>query len=253
MRATPPDSHPVPSRPSLSPWWVVIPVKGTRAAKSRFGGPEPQRLSLAHAMAIDTVEAALAAAGVEGVVVVTGSPSAAEFADLGAVVVADPGGGLDAAVVRGLEALELAVAGGLGRSEPALGLALPRRLEEAQELGRPPRSVAVLRPTAVLLGDLPALAPVELAAALASASSVPRGVVADYLGTGTTLLTARAGELHVPSFGAGSLARHVQAGYEELPISRESGLRRDVDSLAELTALPAGALGPRTSRLVAMR
>lgn len=219
MRATPPDSHPVPSRPSPAPWSVVIPVKGTRAAKSRFGGPEPERLSLAHAMAMDTVEAALAAAGVEDVVVVTGSPSAAEFADLGAVVVPDPGGGLDAAVVRGLDALGL---------------------------GRRPRS------TAVLLGDLPALTPAELAAALASASSVPRGVVADHLGTGTTLLTARAGELHAPAFGAGSFARHVQAGYEELPVSRDSGLRRDVDSSAELTALAAGALGHRTARLVVM-
>lgn len=167
-------------------------------------------------MAMDTVEAAVAASGVAEVVVVTGSSLAAEFAAVGAVVVIDPGSGLDGAVARGLQ----------GRMS---------------------------RPTAVLLGDLPSLAPVELASALESGSVESRGAVPDYLGTGTTLLTARAGLGHFPAFGEGSFARHLRAGYAELPVPAGWGLRRDVDSPEELAALPVALLGQRTASLIGSR
>ena len=65
---------------------VVIPVKASAESKSRFGPGD--HAELAKAMALDTVEAARRVAPV---VVVTNATYAAEFAALGATVVADPG------------------------------------------------------------------------------------------------------------------------------------------------------------------
>lgn len=81
-----------------SSWTIVVPVKGTDAAKSRFGD-DARRLQLAQAMALDTVEAALAAAPV----LVIGSGSLAAFADLGARVMPEEAGdGLNGAISRAL-------------------------------------------------------------------------------------------------------------------------------------------------------
>ena len=80
-----------------SQWTVVIPVKGTPAAKSRLGGSA----QLADALALDTVEAALGAAAV---IVVTPLDNAAAFEVLGARVVPDAGGGLSGAVATGIQA-----------------------------------------------------------------------------------------------------------------------------------------------------
>lgn len=76
-------------------WTIVIPVKGTSAAKSRLGGGD----HLAVAIAADTVEAARAVARV---IVVT-DPAAAEHFT-GVEIVADPGRGLGAAVSAGISA-----------------------------------------------------------------------------------------------------------------------------------------------------
>jgi 2-phospho-L-lactate guanylyltransferase len=93
-------------------WTVVIPVKGTAASKSRFGPGDHRDLALA--MALDTVEAALAVAPV--VVVTVGG---AEFQSLGATLVQDPSGGLIAAIEAGLAGLEGSTAVLLG-DHPAL-------------------------------------------------------------------------------------------------------------------------------------
>jgi len=127
-------------------WTVVIPVKGTPSAKSRLGGSA----ALAHAIALDTVEAALGAASV---IVVTPAENAADFEALGARVVADTGGGLSGAVATGIQA-----AGDV--------------------------------PVAILLGDLPALLSSELSAALAEASTLDRSFVPDAEGTGTSLIAS---------------------------------------------------------------
>ncbi|MGX5679869.1 2-phospho-L-lactate guanylyltransferase [Schumannella luteola] len=101
-------------------WTVVIPVKGTAASKSRFGPGDHRDLALA--MALDTVEAALAVAPV--VVVTVGG---AEFQALGASVVQDPGAGLIAAIEAGLEVVGSNSAVLLG-DHPALR---PAELEDA--------------------------------------------------------------------------------------------------------------------------
>jgi 2-phospho-L-lactate guanylyltransferase len=74
---------------------VVIPVKGTAAAKSRLGGTE----ELATAIALDSVAAAVGAARV---IVVTSPAAAANFAALGAEVIEDARDGLIAAVRQGI-------------------------------------------------------------------------------------------------------------------------------------------------------
>jgi 2-phospho-L-lactate guanylyltransferase len=164
---------------------------------------------LARAIALDSVEAALGAARV---IVVTTDSAAADFVALGASVVRDPGEGLSAAITVGIAAA----------GEGAV---------------------------AVLLGDVPALLPSELAAALAAAERHPRAMVADADGEGTVLITAFAAADHAPAFGPGSRELHRAAGYVELDVAPESGLRRDVDTREQLAAL-AGRLGPRTRAVV---
>jgi 2-phospho-L-lactate guanylyltransferase len=102
---------------------------------------------------------------------------------------------------------------------------------------------------AVLLGDLPALQPGELATALEEAARFERAFVADADGTGSTLVTARAGSAFVHRFGTGSADAHRELGLAELHVPAESGLRRDVDLEQHLTLLRP-RLGPRTRALV---
>ncbi|GAB3605762.1 hypothetical protein GCM10027413_11710 [Conyzicola nivalis] len=195
-------------------WIVVVPVKGTAEAKSRFG-EVPDRGALALAIALDTTTAALAAESVVGVIVVTSGAVATAFDDLDAlVVVEDAPAGLPAAIASGIEL--------------------------AAELGAPGRGIAVL------LGDLPALTPGELDAALGLAAAHERATVADADGTGTVLVTAADGATHATAFGPGSSAAHVAAGYVPLDLPADSGLRNDVDTLEQLTAL-GPRLGSRTT------
>lgn len=131
---------------------IIIPVRGT-GAKSRLDSP--QRAQLARAMALDTIEAALA---VSPVIVVTDETMRVDAAALGAQIVTDPGLGLNRAIEEGL------VSTGSTR-------------------------------TAVLLGDVPGLDPRELEEALAGAAAHDRAMVADADGDGTVLLVAAQHEL----------------------------------------------------------
>lgn len=200
---------------------LVIPVRDPASAKSRLAvGDDPaaqaRRAALAAAIALDTVMAARAAREVGEVIVVGTLASALE----GVQVLDDPGYGLLVAVGAGLAAADAAA------------------------------------PTAVLLGDLPALQPADLDAALVAASEHHWAFVPDAEGTGTTLVTAAAGLPHALRFGEGSAEQHRDAGYVELDVPERSGLRRDVDTpaqLAELAALAAAGavlLGPRTAALL---
>jgi 2-phospho-L-lactate guanylyltransferase len=200
---------------------LVIPVRSAASAKSRLaaqGGPDAdaRRASLAAAIALDTVSAARAAREVGDLIVVGALPQAID----GVRVVDDPGFGL-----------LVAIGAGLALADPAA-------------------------PTAVLLGDLPALQPADLDAALVAASEHHWAFVPDAEGEGTTLVVASAGLPHSLRFGQGSAEQHRDAGYVELDVPERSGLRRDVDTLEQLAALgrlaEAGSvrLGPRTSALL---
>lgn len=182
------------------PFTIVIPVKGTAQAKSRFGAGDNSALALA--MALDTVEAALQVAPV--MVVTT---DAEPFAALGAQVIADPGRGLNDAISAALDRLE--------------------------------------GPTAILLGDHPALRAGELTSALAAAGNHGRALVADADGDGSALTTSMT--THDLRFGVDSRARHLAEGYVELA-GDWPGLRRDVDTAEQLAGLTH--LGPRTSAML---
>lgn len=200
---------------------LVIPVRDAASAKSRLaanGGPgaDARRASLAAAIALDTVSAARAARTVGELIVVGSLSEPIE----GVRIIDDPGRGL-----------LVAIGAGLAAADPAA-------------------------PTAVMLGDLPALQPADLDAALLAASEHHWAFVPDAEGAGTTLVVAAAGLPHSLRFGEGSAARHSEAGYAELTVPDHSGLRRDVDTLEQLAALGALAgggavlIGPRTRALI---
>lgn len=193
-----------------------MPVKPAQAGKSRLEVPGVDRVTLARAIALDTIAAAAACELVERVVVVTedgGIPSLAlDLPGLRFVPEGDARG-LNEAVAEGARAYEQ-------------------------------------RPRAALLGDLPALRPADLAEALRAAASVDRGVVADAEGTGSTLVTARAGVWWRTEFGYDSFARHVALGCVPLPVADASTLRRDVDTANQLEAAQILGLGPRTAALL---
>ena len=97
--------------------------------------------------------------------------------------------------------------------------------------------------------DLPALSPQDLAAALAAVPAGGRAFVADSAGSGTTLLAAAAPSSLLPSYGAGSSARHRASGALELPGT--PALRRDVDTPADLREAVALGVGTRTAAVAA--
>lgn len=192
-------------------WAVIVPVKPSATGKSRLGAAGAARTRLARAIALDTIAAALRVARV--VVVTDDARLAASASGLGAEAVPDGAAhGLDGAVAAG------AAHAGADAARAAL------------------------------LGDLPALQPEDLAAALADAARHDRACVADADGAGTTLVTARAGMPLRTAFGAGSFARHTGDGC--VPLQAAPSLRRDVDTADDLAAAALLGLGPRTAALL---
>jgi len=195
----------------------VVPVKPLAAAKTRLRGKVRgvghERLALA--FALDTVAAVLASDAVAEVVVVTDDDVTGEaLRALGVRVVPDePRRGLNPAVRYGA-------------------------------------SLVADRPVAAIAGDLPALRPVELAAALDAAASLGRRCfVPDAPGTGTVLLAAPAGVDLDPRFGPGSAAAHEASGATRLAGDWPT-LRRDVDTAADLACASRLGLGPRAAALL---
>lgn len=200
-------------------WRLVLPVKEASLAKTRLNAPAPlSRPELARAIALDTLDSVCRALPPADVVTVTSDPVVgAAAAALGAQVVADPGEGLNAAVEAGVAVASVGVAG--------TGC------------------------VAVLLGDLPALRPEDLVAALTACSDHVRAVVPDQEGTGTVLLTARDGIPLLPRFGSGSAARHAEVATVLTPDLPR--LRQDVDDLAALEAVVRMGVGPHTAHVLA--
>jgi 2-phospho-L-lactate/phosphoenolpyruvate guanylyltransferase len=204
---------------ALITWSVLLPVKVLSEAKSRLAElAGPRRGELALALAGDTVTAVLRAGQVARAVVITDDPvAAATLGGLGALVVPDePRDGLNAALTYGAK---IAAA-----RWPADGVA-------------------------ALSADLPALRPAELAEALNAAAAWPNAFVADAAGDGTTLYTAAPGAAFRPAFGLASRARHAAGGAAEIELTDVPGLRRDVDTPADLRGAATLGLGPRTAPL----
>ncbi|MGH3202263.1 MAG: 2-phospho-L-lactate guanylyltransferase, partial [Streptosporangiaceae bacterium] len=81
------------------------------------------------------------------------------------------------------------------------------------------------------------------------AAAWPNAFVADAAGDGTTLYTAAPGAAFRPAFGLASRARHAASGAAELELASIPGLRRDVDTPADLRGAAELGLGPRTAPL----
>jgi 2-phospho-L-lactate/phosphoenolpyruvate guanylyltransferase len=202
-------------------WSVLVPVKVLEQAKSRLAGLAGERRGeLALALACDTVTAVLACEQAARVIVITDDQVAgAALAGLGALVVPD---------------------------EPRDGLNAALRHGAAYAAARWPASG-----TAALSADLPALRAEEIGQALRAAAAWPTAFVADAAGDGTTLYTAAPGAPFRPAFGLGSRARHAAEGATELGLGAVPGLRRDVDTPADLRGAVALGLGPRSAPLAA--
>jgi 2-phospho-L-lactate guanylyltransferase len=205
-----------------SPRWVVLlAVKPLALAKSRLDRPDRSAVTLA--MAADTASAAASVDAVESVLVVSDDEHARELLSPLAVVVADsPAAGLNPALIHGA----------------------------AEASARWPHSSL-----AVLAADLPAVQPSALAEALSLAGRERRAIVADAGETGTVLLTAAYGIALDPAFGPGSRDRHLSSGAvdltQSLPAGEVSaGLRRDVDTSADLEIAVALGVGPYTAKVL---
>ncbi|WP_300016154.1 2-phospho-L-lactate guanylyltransferase [Pseudonocardia sp.] len=207
---------------------LVVPVKRLHEAKSRLrgaadggGGDAAAHARLALALAHDTVAAARAARLVRRLLVVSADPTvAAELAAVGVRVVPDgPEPGLNAAYAHGAALL---------------------------------RAEDPTTPIGALQADLPALRPAELDEALTAFanSASRRAFVADAGGTGTTLLMVAAGEHLEPRFGVGSARDHARGGAVALT-GAWPGLRRDVDTSADLRAAAELELGEHTRAVLA--
>ncbi|HJQ42164.1 MAG TPA: 2-phospho-L-lactate guanylyltransferase [Jatrophihabitantaceae bacterium] len=197
-------------------WTVLVPAKAMPGAKSRLAaaGDGDTHDALVAALRADTLSAARAAAGVARIVLVSDRTTPLPA-------------GVDEVVVQ---------------SHPGLNAALREAAEHAN--GRWPADGV-----AALVGDLPALHPDELAAALAAAENSGRSFVADHTSLGTTLLTAGPGSSLDPAFGPGSAAAHGASG--AVPIPGAPGLRQDVDTPADLRAALELGVGPATLAVTA--
>ena len=193
---------------------VLLPVKPPARGKSRLVGIDSgQRATLARAFALDTAEACLATARVAEVLVVTDD-----------AIFADEVGAL------GCAAIPDGVSGDMNGT---------LRLAAAEAARRWPGLVPV-----ALCGDLPALRPSDLDAALGSIDPGTTAFVGDAEGTGTTLYTAAAAAFD-PRFGPGSRAAHEDAGAKAVDGELVS-LRHDVDTIDDLRDVRRLGLGPRT-------
>ncbi|HWC34805.1 MAG TPA: 2-phospho-L-lactate guanylyltransferase [Mycobacteriales bacterium] len=194
-------------------WSLVVPVKRLENAKTRLGIDAESRASLAVAMAVDTVVAALACPLVGSVVVVTDDGRArAALEPLGIQIEPDvPDAGLNAALEHGVA---IAANGHVG----------------------------------ALASDLPALRPDDLTVVLRRAEAHDQSVVGDVSGTGTTLLCARSAAQFAPRFGVASLAAHLAAGATDLTDVAPPSLRRDVDTIDALSAAVDLGVGAATRR-----
>lgn len=193
-------------------WTLLVPVKSLPAAKSRLraGTSGTAHAALVAAMRADVLAAARATPQVAHIVVIADDDS--EYA-------------VDRTVRQRRSGLNGALRDGAdhaARQWPQDGIA-------------------------ALVGDLPALRPEELGRALDAAAQHRAAFVQDAEGTGTTLLTAAPGARLRPAFGVGSADRHAR--HAVVLGEAGPGLRRDVDTAADLEQALALGVGPATGEV----
>lgn len=210
------------SGPRAADIGLVIAVKRLAAAKTRlapvFSSDTREKVVLA--MLIDTITAANAVEALRTITVVTPDDAAAEAATgLGARVLTDPTPE--------------------GHRDP-----LNNAITAAEAAVRDETPNVV-----VLQGDLPALQPGELAAAIEAGRAHRRSFVGDRHGTGTAALLSFGAALN-PRFGADSAQRHRDSGAVELTGSWP-GLRCDIDTPEDLAVARRLGVGAATAQAIA--
>lgn len=200
---------------------LIIAVKRLTDAKTRLAVAfdPPTREALVLAMLTDTVAAAAAVPAVTTITVVTPDEQVAASARrLGARIVVD--------------------AAPPGHRDP-----LNHAITHAE------RTVADLTANIVVLqGDLPALRPEELGAAIDAAGGHQRSFVADRHRSGTAALFAFGVPLDA-RFGNDSRERHRRSGAVELT-GRWPGLRCDIDTPADLAVARRLGVGTSTTAVI---
>jgi 2-phospho-L-lactate/phosphoenolpyruvate guanylyltransferase len=202
---------------------AILPVKSFGAAKQRLAsalGSDP-RQALAQAMFADVLAALRRVDGLDAVAVVTADPVAEATASAEGVLVLP----------------DTAQAGQSAAASIGIAYALAEGFERV-----------LLVP-----GDTPLLDPGEVASLLASPRAV--SIVPDRHGTGTNGLALRPPDAISPSFGPGSLERHVaaaEAAGVSSAVAEVPTLMLDVDTGDDLAALTA-ALAERRGQAPATR
>ena len=187
---------------------AILPVKSFGAAKQRLAPAlgSGARKALAEAMFADVLSSLRRVDGLDAVAVVTAEPMA------------------DAAA-RGKDVLVLRDTAQAGQSAAA-SIGIAYALAEGFER-------VLLVP-----GDTPLLDPGEVTSLLAAPRAV--SIVPDRHGTGTNALVLSPPDAIAPSFGPGSLKRHVEAagaGGVSSPVVEIPTLMLDVDTASDLSAL----------------
>ncbi len=200
---------------------LIVAVKRLTGAKTRLAAAfdPPTREALVLAMLTDTVAAAAAVPAVTTVTVVTPDERVAASARrLGARIVVD--------------------AAPPGHRDP-----LNHAITHAEQT-----ITGLTSNIVVLQGDLPALRPDELGAAIDAAGAHRRSFVADRHGAGTAALFAFGVPLDA-RFGHDSRERHRGSGAIELA-GPWPGLRCDIDTPADLAAARRLGLGAATTAVI---
>lgn len=198
---------------------ALVPLRAPGAGKTRLSGvlSAPERAALAGAMLADVCHA-LQQAPIDDLAVVAGGETAAAAASaLGVEVLLDPPG------VRDLDAAVRAAQHRLGAVDALL----------------------------VVTADLPRLTADDVRAVLDQDAEV---VVAPTDDGGTGGLLRRPGDAITTAYGPNSARRHqaeAKRRGRRLATVRTVGFATDVDTLADLTALATGPVGPTTAALLA--
>jgi 2-phospho-L-lactate guanylyltransferase len=199
---------------------AIVPVKSFDTAKQRLASAlaRGSRESLAQAMFSDVLAALRRARRVDEIVVVTADPAAQSLAQDDARVLRDD-----------------ARAGQSRAAEIGIRHAMAARFERV-----------LLVP-----GDTPLIDPDEVDRLLerTAADGIAVGIVADRHGTGTNALVLAPPDAMAPSFGPGSLSRHVRAAEEAGAAHRlepAESLAHDVDTPEDLEALSAALAAGRS-------
>jgi 2-phospho-L-lactate guanylyltransferase len=191
---------------------AILPVKSFGAAKQRLADllGQGSREALAQAMFSDVLAALRRAKGLDAIAVVTDDPHAESAS-------------------RGSRVLVLRDRNETGQSD-ATGIGIDHALECGFER-------VLLVP-----GDTPLLDPLEVDGLLtrASAERLDAVIVPDRAGTGTNALLLHPPNVFAPSFGPGSLERHIEAASAagiNFRVERVRSLMHDVDTPDDLADL----------------